>query len=206
MSAATPLVFGDSRATCALLDEARRLARVPDPLLILGEAGTGKTALARYVHELSGRTGPFVSESVAGIPRYLETATLRGHAKGAFTGALTDRIGLLEGANGGTLFLDEIADASRPLQHLLLRTVESATTRRVGEPRERPLDVRIIAATNADLARLAARGRFRRDLLQRFGYFVLRVPKLSERREDILPLAERFISDYAAIVKLPSLR
>lgn len=192
-----PLGFGRSPVMRALLERVERLAVASNPLLILGERGTGKTMLAQRIHDLSGRSGRYKEESVAGLQPHLELAELVGHCAGAFTGARFNRKGLIEEAQGGTFFLDEIGDASVELQRILLRLLERQTIRRVGESRDVPVDVRFLAATNADPDELVRQGRFRADLLDRFGYFVVRVPRLAERREDIIPLALRFLGKMA---------
>jgi DNA-binding NtrC family response regulator len=163
----------------------------------LGRAGTGKSALAQHIHSLSGRTGPFVEESAPAIPRDMEAAHLTGHARGAFTGAHEDRKGLLEAAHLGTFFLDEIGLASAQLQQVLLRLTERRPQRRLGELRERPVDVRLIAATNEDLAANVKAGSFRADLLDRFGHMIVRMPNLADREDEILPLANHFLAEAA---------
>ena len=185
------LLFGHSAAIAKLLDECGRYARTAYPILVLGQRGSGKSALARHIHELSGRSGAFVHESAAAIPEHLEVAHLGGHARGSFTGAVADRMGLLEAAHGGTFFLDELALASPRVQEILLQVLDGQL-RRLGEVRDRRIDVRLIAATNIELVELIERGEFRRDLLERFGYLVLRMPPLAERRDEILPLADHF--------------
>ena len=191
------LLFGTSASVAQVLDQCVRFARTSDPIVLLGERGTGKTALAEHIHGLSGRRGPFVEESAAGLPRDLELARLTGHVRGAFTDAREDRAGLLESANHGTFFLDEIHLASAQLQGILLRLLERSTVRRLGDVRERPVDLRLIVAGNEDLHALAGTGQFRADLLDRFGCMVVRLPPLSARREEILPLAERFLAEAA---------
>ncbi len=179
-----------------------RLARVRDPVLLLGPRGAGKTQLARRLHEASQRSGPFVRESAANFSDELAFSRLVGHVRGAFTDAREDAMGLIEAANRGTFFLDELAEATPRVQSLLLDVLERGTIRRVGETRDRPVDVRIVAATNADLNGLAGAGRFRADLLDRFGYFVLHVPPLKQRPDEILPLAEAFLLEMARELSL----
>lgn len=186
------LFFGASAAIAQVLAESARYARTRYPVLVLGLPGTGKSALARYIHSQSGRSGAFVRESAAAIPEHLEVAHLGGHTRGSFTGAVGDRMGLLEAAHLGTFFLDELALASPKVQEILLQVLDGQL-RRLGEVRDRRIDVRLIAATNADLDDLASRGEFRRDLRERFGYLIIRMPPLAARRDEILPLAEHFI-------------
>lgn len=204
MQSLGPLGFGRSPVMRALLECVERLALARNPLLIVGERGTGKTMLARHIHVLSRRKGPFREESVAGLQPHLELPELVGHCEGAFTGAKGNRKGLIEEAHGGTLFLDEIGDASVELQRILLKLIERRAIRRVGENRDLPVDVRFLAATNADMEELVRQGRFRADLLDRFGHFVVRVPRLAERRDDIVPLAEQFLQRMAAEQRWPA--
>lgn len=201
------LLFGVSAAVAKVLEESSRYARTGYPILLLGERGTGKTVLARHIHALSGRTGSFIRESAASIPEHLEVAHLGGHARGSFTGAHTDRMGLIEAAHRGTFFLDEIGLAAAKVQEILLRVLDGQI-RRLGEVRDRQIDVRLIAATNAELDDLIAQGQFRRDLRDRFGYLVIRMPPLVERRDEILPLAEHFLkieAELHGVEELPSL-
>lgn len=191
------LLFGTSAAISRVLDQCARFARTRDPIVLLGERGTGKTALAEQIHEWSQRSGEFVEESAAALTRDMEVARLTGHVRGAFTDAREDRPGLLEGAHGGTFFLDEVQLASAQLQGVLLRLLERASIRRVGDVRERLIDVRLVVASNEDLSALVAQGRFRADLLDRFGCMVVRLPTLAERRDEIIPLAERFLAEAA---------
>jgi DNA-binding NtrC family response regulator len=191
------LLFGRSALIRKVLDDAECFARVGDPILILGEPGTGKTVLARHIHDLSGRPGEFVTESAGNISPGMASAWLQGHRKGAYTSAHADGMGLFEAANRGTFFLDELGSASAELQVILLHLVEGAVVRRVGDVRSRQIDVRVIAATNADLRAEVSRGAFRRDLFDRFGYMVLDMPPLAARRDEISPLAEMFLSEFA---------
>jgi len=167
------------------------------PVLIHGASGTGKELAARALHEQSNRReGPFVTENVAALPETLIESELFGYKKGAFTGAESDREGMFERATGGTLFLDEIGEMPLELQAKLLRVLEDKRVDRINDTVSRAVDVRILVATNQDLARLVAEGRFREDLYYRMNVVALEVPPLRRRREDIPVLAEFFIRTY----------
>ncbi len=203
MPDAAKLLFGGSAGVCALLRDAELYARTSYPILILGEPGVGKTAIAKWIHVRSGRRAEgFVKQAASWIPEHLEVAHLAGHAKGAFTGAHEARPGLIESAHQGTFFLDELGLASVTVQQLLLQLLEDRTIRRMGEVRDRPVDVRFLAATNADLGDLVAQACFRADLLHRFGHLVLRVPRLADRQDEILPLAAVFLEREADALDL----
>lgn len=191
------VVSGRSPEMLHVLSLVARFSACALPVLILGQRGTGKTELARHIHRKSGRPGEFVEDSAAAHPAGMELGALLGHRRGAYTGAVDDQIGLIESAKGGTYFLDELDSASPQVQAFLLKILETSTFRRLGEIRTREIDVRIIAATNADLSSLISSGRLRQDLIDRFGYFVLELPPLSQRQDEIVPLAERFLLEEA---------
>jgi len=195
-AAAPPLVLGESPAMRELDDLIRRVAPSDATVLIRGESGTGKEVVARAIHAASARRdGPFVAVNCAAIAGTLLESELFGYRKGAFTGADEDREGLFEAADGGTLFLDEIGEAAPDVQAKLLRVLQERKINRVGDPREREVDVRVLAATNRPLEEAIAAGRFREDLYYRLQVFPLAVPPLRERREDIPLLARAFLRD-----------
>jgi DNA-binding NtrC family response regulator len=164
--------------------ELARLAASKTAILLRGPTGSGKELLAHAVHILSGRPGPFVAVNCAGLPESLVEAELFGHVRGAFTGALTDRVGLVGASAGGTLFLDEIGDLTRPIQGKLLRVLQEQAVRPVGGITELMVDLRIVTATHRDLDHLVELGAFREDLLSRLGTR-FELPALAERREDL---------------------
>ena len=169
-----------------------------DTILLSGETGTGKEVVAREIHfTASPEPGPFIAVSCPALPEALVESELFGHIKGSFTGAIEDRVGCFELANGGTLFLDEIADLSPGAQAKLLRALETRTVRRVGGAKETAINVRVVAATNVPLEALVSTKRFRQDLFYRLNAFTIRLAPLRERREDILPLAEYFLSSFS---------
>lgn len=185
-----------------VVDLARRVAKVDSTVLVTGESGSGKERIARLVHEESTRAaGPFIAVNCGAISESLLESELFGHARGAFTGATHDRPGLFESANGGTLLLDEIGEVSPGMQVKLLRAIQEREIRRVGENKNRKVDVRIIAATNRNLASEVTSGAFRQDLYYRLKVVELHVPPLRERREDILPLARVLLASSALWMK-----
>jgi DNA-binding NtrC family response regulator len=191
-------MVGQSPAMQAVRALVRRLAPLPSTVLVLGESGSGKEVVARALHQLSPRAArPFVPVNCAAISPELIESELFGHTKGAFTGAAEARNGLFYYAQGGSIFLDEIAELPAPIQTKLLRVLEDRRIRPVGSNREVPVDVRIIAATNRDLAAEVAQGRFREDLYYRLNVVGITVPPLRERREDVLPLARHFMAQLA---------
>jgi DNA-binding NtrC family response regulator len=178
------------------LQLADAVAQRSTTVLLLGETGTGKGMLARWIHERSPRASrPFVELNCAGLQRELTESELFGYERGAFTGATGRKVGLFEAADGGTLFLDEIGEMDLAIQAKLLKVLEQHRFRRIGGVTEIEVDVRILAATHRDLAREAAAGRFRSDLLYRLDVFAIRLPSLRERREEVLPLARRFLAE-----------
>jgi DNA-binding NtrC family response regulator len=191
-------LVGSSPAMLRTLDLARRVAKVDSTVLITGESGSGKERLARFIHDESARTaGPFLAINCAAVPETLLESELFGHARGSFTGASQDRAGLFEAANGGTLLLDEIGDVPTAMQVKLLRVLQEREVRRVGENRARPINARVLAATNRDLLADVHGARFRQDLYYRLRVVELVVPPLRERREDILPLARQLVAGAA---------
>ena len=189
-----PLV-GRSQAMQSVYRMITRVLRNDLTVLVTGESGTGKELVAEAIHQLGARkTGPFIAVNTAAIPHDLIESELFGHEKGAFTGAVNQAIGKFEQANGGTLFLDEIGDMPSDAQTRLLRALQSGRIRRVGGRQEIAVDVRIIAATNKDLAPLIAAGRFREDLFYRLNVVPIEMPPLRDRVEDIEVLAQHFLA------------
>lgn len=182
------LLFGTSPAMREVLAACRKYAVAIAPILILGDTGVGKTSLAKHLHGLSRRSGAFITHPLTSPAEQLEPSAIRGHTRGAFTGAIVDKIGVIEAARGGTLLLDELGLASPAIQEMLLDLVENRAVTRMGEVRPRPVDTWIISATNVDLVKAVETGQFRRDLLARFGYCRIQLPGLAERRDEILPL------------------
>ncbi|EHY76252.1 sigma-54 dependent transcriptional regulator/response regulator FleR [Stutzerimonas stutzeri ATCC 14405 = CCUG 16156] len=181
-----------------LLSLAARVAQSDSTVLISGESGTGKEVLARYIHQQSSRMDkPFIAINCAAIPDNMLEATLFGHEKGAFTGAIASQPGKFEQADGGTLLLDEISEMPLGLQAKLLRVLQEREVERVGGRRPIVLDIRVLATTNRDLAGEVAAGRFREDLFYRLSVFPLAWPPLRQRPADILPLAERLLASHA---------
>lgn len=195
---ASPGIVSQSRKMQEVVELARRVAKVDATVVITGESGVGKERIARLVHDESTRAaGPFIAINCGAITETLLESELFGHKRGAFTGASSDRPGLFEAANHGTLLLDEIGEVSPGMQVKLLRVLQERETRRVGENRSRAVDVRVLAATNRDLAHAVAEGAFRQDLFYRLKVVGLHVPPLRDRRDDILPLARVFLVDAA---------
>jgi Nif-specific regulatory protein len=207
-----PEMIGDSSATRILTHLIHKVAQTDATVLIIGESGTGKEIAAKAIHQLSRRKDkPFLAQFCGSIPDNLLESELFGYKKGAFTGAGTDKQGLLEAADAGTFFLDEIADISTALQAKLLRVLENREIIRLGDTKVKKIDVRIVAATNKDLQALVKEGIFREDLFYRLNVFPIRIPPLRERKSDIPLLTSHFIKqigkkemviDPAAIKKL----
>ncbi|HTP30006.1 MAG TPA: sigma-54 dependent transcriptional regulator, partial [Anaeromyxobacteraceae bacterium] len=196
------ILIGRSAAMVEVYKEIGRVARTEMTVLLTGESGTGKELVARAIHANSVRArGSFVTVNMAAIPRDLMESELYGHEKGSFTGAVERRPGKFELANGGTLFLDEIGEMPVELQAKLLRVLQEREVDRVGGTRPLSVDVRIIAATNADLARSVEDGRFRRDLYYRLAVVPIRLPPLREREADVVLLARHFIAKYGEQLK-----
>jgi DNA-binding NtrC family response regulator len=195
---ALDLIVASSSAMQSVLDLVRRAATSPSTVLITGESGTGKELVARAVHFHSDRVGePFVAVNCKAFAEGVLESELFGHEKGAFTGADRAREGLFEQAAGGTLFLDEIGETGPDFQAKLLRVLQERTVRRVGASANRPVDVRIVAASNRDLRAEVEAGRFREDLYFRLAVIPIQITPLRERPEDILPLARHFLERFA---------
>ncbi len=196
-------IIADSPQMKAILEMIERVAPTETTVLILGESGTGKELIARAIHANSPRAGgPFVAVNCAAIPENLLESELFGHVKGAFTGAIRDRIGKFEAAEGGTIFLDEIGEMRPELQVKILRCLEERTLERVGDNKPIHVDVRILAATNKDLAKAIQAGEFREDLYYRLNVVPLHIPPLRERREDVRALAQHFLKRLGASQRL----
>lgn len=193
---AAPRLISRSASMSVLLDQLALVAPRTTPVLLLGESGSGKEVMARRIHEESGRGGAFVATNCGGLAEGVLHSELFGHVRGAFSGADRTRAGLVERARGGTLFLDEIGDASPALQVTLLRLLQEREFRAVGSDETQRAEIRCVAATNVDLAAAIAEGRFRHDLYTRLSRWVLRIPPLRERPEDIPLLAEAFAVSY----------
>lgn len=192
-----PILFGSSAAMAEVKKQAQRICRANIPVLLTGGGGTGKEALARWIHHNSDyASGEFVKVNCAAIPATLLESELFGYEKGAFTGATYSKPGRVEQAHRGTLFLDEIADLDLTLQSKLLHFLQDGTFSRIGDNVERKIDARLLCATNKDLEKETSEGRFRQDLFYRIHVFSLKLPLLRERREDIPTLAEYFRQQF----------
>jgi formate hydrogenlyase transcriptional activator len=202
-------IVGSSPALETVLDEVERVAPTDSTVLVLGETGTGKELIARAIHNLSRRCGrPFVKLNCAAIPFDLLESELFGHERGAFTGAVSQKIGRFEMADTGTLFLDEIGDLPLTLQPKLLRVLQEQEFERLGCGRTHRINVRLVAATHRDLGRMVERNEFRSDLYYRLNVYPVRLPPLRERREDIRQLVLHFVEAFGRrmgkqIVEIP---
>src|SRR5258705_4482633 len=195
-------IIGQSEAIQKTLRQVKLVAPTTAAVMITGESGTGKELIARAIHEASSRRDrPLIRVNCAAIPRELFESEFFGHVRGAFTGAMRDRIGRFELADGGTLFLDEVGEIPIELQGKLLRVLQEGNFERVGEERTRAVDVRLIAATNRDLKQEVQRGRFREDLYFRLNVFPVESVPLRERREDIPLLAQHFLTRESKALK-----
>ena len=191
-------IIGNSQAIRSVLEQVRMVAPADATVLIQGETGTGKEIFAQAIHKLSRRrNAPLVTLNCAAIPAGLLESELFGHERGAFTGALTQRIGRFEMANGGTLFLDEIGEMTLDLQVKLLRVLQEQAFERLGSARTSHVDVRVVAATNRDLEQMVEKKEFRADLFYRLSVFPISLPALRDRSEDIPELVRYFVAKYA---------
>ncbi len=191
-------IVGDSAALRHVLHEVEVVAPTDATVLLLGETGTGKELVAGAIHEASGRSGrPFVKVNCAAIPSGLLESELFGHERGAFTGAIAQRIGRFELADGGTLFLDEVGEIPLELQPKLLRVLQEHAFERLGSTRTVEVDVRLIAATNRDLADMVGTRCFRDDLYYRLNVFPIAIPPLRDRPQDIDALVDHFVGEFA---------
>jgi DNA-binding NtrC family response regulator len=202
---ASGTILGDSKAMRALLDQVAVCAKTDYPVVIAGESGTGKELVAHAIHAASHRSaGPFVPVNCGAIPPTLLETELFGHVKGAFTGAVANVAGVFEQASGGTLFLDEVGELPVESQVKLLRVLQSAEVKRVGGTKTIPVDVRLVCATNRDLAQMVEEGSFRQDLFYRIHVIPLHLPPLRQRREDIPVLARHFLALANASLDAPA--
>jgi len=197
-------IIGNSPALESVLEQVQQVAPTDSTVLIQGETGTGKELIARAIHNLSARCGrPFIKLNCAAIPFDLLESELFGHEKGAFTGAIAQKVGRFELADKGTLFLDEVGDIPPGLQPKLLRVLQEQEFERLGSTRTHQVDVRLVAATNRNLVEMVKRNEFRSDLYYRLNVFPIPLPPLRARREDIPALVEHFVEIYARRMDKP---
>jgi transcriptional regulator with GAF, ATPase, and Fis domain len=200
-----PGMIGSAPGMMAVFRLARLVARRNTTVLVMGKTGTGKELVARAIHDLSPRArGPFVTVNCAAIPEALLEAELFGHSRGAFTGAVQSRLGRIHAAHGGTLFLDEAGELPLSMQAKLLRFLQYGEVQRLGSSDVFRVDVRVVAATNADLGERVERGEFRADLYYRLSVFPVELPPLRERREDIVPLATHHLEELCRESSTPA--
>jgi DNA-binding NtrC family response regulator len=199
-------IVGRAMPMVDLLTKARRIAPHFSTALVTGETGTGKELVSRVLHSWSCRQGPFVVCNCASVVSTLFESELFGHKRGSFTGAISDKQGLVDAAEGGTLFLDELGEVPLEIQAKLLRLLQNRETRRVGESRSREVDVRVVAATNRDLRRMVSEGSFREDLFYRLSMVHFHVPSLRERQEDLPLLIRHFLDSFETRFRRPKLR
>ena len=191
-------IIGNAPALEAVLEQVERVAPTGTTVLIQGETGTGKELIARAIHNLSPRCGrPYVKVNCAAIPFDLLESELFGHERGAFTGAIAQKIGRFELADKGTLFLDEVGDIPLALQPKLLRVLQEQEFERLGSGRTHHVDVRVVAATHRDLLQMVKRNAFRSDLYYRLNVFPIQLPPLRERRHDVVPLVRHFVDTFS---------
>ena len=197
-------IIGNSAALECVLDQVEQVAPTDSTVVIEGETGTGKELIAHAIHNASQRCGrPFIKLNCAAIPTDLQESELFGHERGAFTGAIAQKIGRFEMADKGTLFLDEVGDIPSALQPKLLRILQEQEFERLGSGRTHKVDVRLVAATNRDLIKMVARGQFRSDLYYRLNVFPIVLPALRERREDIPALVTHFVKLFTHPREIP---
>lgn len=199
-------LIGESQAMHTLLNTIRKVAKTQAPIFIHGQSGTGKEMVAKRIHQLSPRVeGPFVPVNCGALPKDLLESEFFGHAKGSFTGASQDKLGLFKAAENGTLFLDEVADLPLEMQAKLLRAIQEKAIRPVGSEQETPVNVRLLSASHQDLSQCVEQGLFRHDLFFRLNVITLNVPSLAERQDDIPKLAQHFIQKYAKEWSMPAI-
>ena len=199
-------IIGRSARMQEIFSVVQRIAKTTSTVLISGDSGTGKELIARAIHYTSGRRGKFVSINCGALPETLLESELFGHERGAFTGAIREKRGLFHEADRGTIFLDEIGETSTAMQIKLLRVLQDHVVRRVGSNSETQVEVRVIAATNRDLAESIRAGTFREDLFYRINVIPITLPPLRQRREDIALLVEHFIAKYSKMLGVPQKR